>query len=395
MKIIESRSPIKMWTDYVPVEDVAMQQIKNISQLPFIYKHIAIMPDVHYGIGATVGSVIPTKGAIIPAAVGVDIGCGMMAARTSLKAQDLPDNLSKLRSLIEAAIPVGMQQFNDRNLPSEVTEIFDHTTYNKITQKHPKIKIKTNPAHQIGTLGSGNHFIELCLDKEDIVWIMLHSGSRGMGNKIGSYFIERAKQEMEKYHIIEYLPDKDLSYLVEHTALFDDYIEAMEFAQSYAFANRQAMMAIMRRVLGSFFTKEFDFTIEAINCHHNYTTREHHFGQNVWVTRKGAVNASKGKLGIIPGSMGARSFIVRGLGNSESFNSCSHGAGRVMSRNEARKMLTLDQHVADTHGIECRKDIGVLDETPKAYKNIDDVMKSQGDLVEIVYELKQILCVKG
>lgn len=393
MKVIESRRPIKMWTDYVPVEEQAMQQVMNISKMPFIYKHVAIMPDVHYGIGATVGSVIPTKGAIIPAAVGVDIGCGMMAAKTSLTANDLPDNLSGLRSLLEKAIPVGMGKFNEKNIPEPI--LFDHDAYLKITGKHPKIETKLHPIYQLGTLGSGNHFIELCLDKEDSLWIMLHSGSRGVGNRIGTYFIEKAKEEMERYYIADNLPDRDLSYLVEKSDIFDDYIEAMEFAQEYANRNRRTMMRLILWVLTEFFKKWFDSDIEAINCHHNYTTRENHFDQNVWVTRKGAVDASKGKLGIIPGSMGERSFIVRGLGNPESFNSCSHGAGRVMSRTQAKKLVSLEQHLEDTKGVECRKDEGVIDETPKAYKNIEDVMKSQEDLIEIVYELKQILCVKG
>lgn len=395
MKVINSTNLIKMWTDHVPVEDSAMQQIMNISKMPFIYKHIAIMPDVHYGIGATVGSVIPTRGAIIPAAVGVDIGCGMMAAKTSLTSNDLPENLSSLRSLIEEAIPLGMNFFKHDNFPEESTGIFNEEAYKKILEKHPKIQGKIHPHAQIGTLGSGNHFIEVCLDKDNAVWVMLHSGSRGIGNRIGTYFIQKAKEEMEKYFIGEYLPDKDLSYLVEHTELFNDYIYAMEFAQRYANDNRNVMMKIVENILKRFFKKEFTFGVEAINCHHNYTTREHHFGENVWLTRKGAVNAQKGKLGIIPGSMGARSFIVRGLGNEQSFNSCSHGAGRVMSRNKAKELVSLEEHIADTKGVECRKDIDVIDETPKAYKNIDDVMKSQEDLVEIVHELKQILCVKG
>lgn len=387
-----------MWTDYVPVEEQALQQIMNISQMPFIHKHIAIMPDVHYGIGATVGSVIPTKGAIIPAAVGVDIGCGMMAAKTSLTSKDLPDDLSGLRSLIEAEIPVGMNRFQESNLPDISRLYYDQNcskSYDKIIAKHPKIAVNMSPAYQLGTLGSGNHFIELCLDKEDALWIMLHSGSRGVGNRIGTYFISKAKEEMEKYHIDSYLPDKDLSYLVEHTELFDDYIEAMEFSQSYALINRNAMFISVWGILSKFFDRNVEYKEEAINCHHNYTTRENHFGENVWLTRKGAVNASKGKLGIIPGSMGARSFIVRGLGNPESFNSCSHGAGRVMSRTQAKKLVSLEEHIEDTKGVECRKDADVIDETPKAYKNIDDVMRSQEDLVEIVYELKQILCVKG
>lgn len=395
MKIINGKNLIKMWTDYVPVENEAMQQISNISKLPFIYRHIAIMPDVHYGIGATVGSVIPTKGAVIPASVGVDIGCGMLAIETSLNANDLPDNLYELRSSIEAAVPVGMNHFRSANHKNDLDAYLSCTSYNNIISKHPKIKSKTNPAQQLGTLGGGNHFIELCLDKKDSLWIMLHSGSRGIGNRIGTYFIEKAKLEMEKYHISDYLPHKDLSYLVEHTEIFDDYIEAMQFAQDYAHHNRMRIFWAICRVLTKYFDRVIQFKDEAINCHHNYTTKENHFGENVWLTRKGAVDASLGKLGIIPGSMGERSFIVRGLGNKESFNSCSHGAGRVMSRTKAKNLISLDQHIEDTKGVECKKDSSVLDETPKAYKNIDDVMRSQEDLVEIVHELKQILCVKG
>lgn len=391
MQIIDSKVPIKMWSDFVSIEEQALAQIKNVSQMPFVHHHIAIMPDAHYGIGATVGSVIPTTGAVIPAAVGVDIGCGMMAAKTSLTSKDLPERLHALRLLLEEAIPVGFKQYEDERHQ----EFFDHTTYQKILDKHPAIKPNINPVRQIGTLGGGNHFIELCLDTNDSLWVMLHSGSRGVGNRIGTYFIEKAKKEMEKYHIINYLPDKDLAYLVEYTELFDDYIEALNFAQKYAEANRKTMMITIKKVLEGFFAKPFDFSLEAINCHHNYTTKEHHFGKNVWLTRKGAVDASKDKMGIIPGSMGARSFIVRGLGNPQSFNSCSHGAGRVMSRTQAKKAISLEEHLKDTDGVECRKDIDVIDESPKAYKNIDDVMKSQEDLVEIVYELKQILCIKG
>ena len=398
MKVIHSKNLIKMWTDHVPVEEQALEQVMNISKMPFIYRHIAIMPDVHYGIGATVGSVIPTRGAIIPAAVGVDIGCGMVAVKTCIDARELPDNLGDLRSQIESRIPVGMNSYDQDNLPEVSELVFNQQCskhLRKILEKHPKVAPKNNAIWQMGTLGGGNHFIELCLDKDDSLWIMLHSGSRGIGNRIGTYFIEKAKEEMEKYYISEHLPDKDLSYLVENTNLFDDYIEAMEFAQTYAMHNRNSMLIAVWKILCGFFKRTIQYREKSINCHHNYTTRENHFGQNVWVTRKGAVNASKGKLGIIPGSMGARSFIVRGLGNPESFNSCSHGAGRVMSRNEAKKTISIEDHIKDTKGVECRKDIDVIDETPKAYKSIEDVMRSQEDLVEIVYELKQILCVKG
>lgn len=397
----EHSAPIKAWIDHVPIEDVAIQQLKNIAKLPFIFKHIAAMPDVHWGMGATVGSVIATKGAICPAAVGVDIGCGMMAVKTNLMAKDLPDNLHLIRCDIEKAVPHGRTNNGaqgDRGAWNDVPELAGNSwnstfgnRYLTITGRHPKARAH-NTANHLGTLGSGNHFVEICLDNSDSVWIMLHSGSRGLGNKIGMYFIERAQQECEKYFI--QLPDKDLSYLVEGTDLFKDYVEAVELAQEFAYLNRGIMMqntlAAIRKTL-----PHLEVTETAVNCHHNYISRENHFGQNVIVTRKGAVRARKTDLGIIPGSMGAKSFIVRGRGNVESFCSCSHGAGRVMSRNQAKKDISIEQHVADTAGVECRKDIDVVDESPRAYKNIDDVMKSQEDLVEIVATLKQVLCVKG
>ncbi len=389
---------IKLWADKVPVNENAIEQLKNTANMPFIYKHIAVMPDVHYGMGATIGSVIPTIGAIIPAAVGVDIGCGMMAVKTSLSANDLPDSLVSLRSKIEAVVPTGFEKHQGQSkTPAIVTETFSllYDELQEILTKHPTIMHKktiTNAMLQLGTLGGGNHFVEVCLDKDNNVWIMLHSGSRGIGNKIGTYFIEKAKEQMEKYFVK--LEDPNLAYLPEQTELFDDYIKAMEWAQNYATHNRQVMMKnviqVMKNELG-----EFDATCEAINCHHNYTTRENHFGKNVWLTRKGAVRARKGDMGIIPASMGAKSFIVRGKGNQDSFCSCSHGAGRIMSRTQAKKLVNIEEHIKDTQGVECKKDESVLDETPRAYKNIDDVMASQEDLVEIVYELKQVLCVKG
>ncbi len=398
---VEGGHPIKLWTRGVPVDDGARKQLSKAAQMPFIFNHIAVMPDVHVGIGATVGSVIPTKGAIIPAAVGVDIGCGMMAARTSLVASDLPDNLEAIRSAIEAAVPHGRSAGRGRRDtgswgdPQE--EIIDAWTplsarFTRITDKYPRFKNTNNVTH-LGTLGTGNHFIELCLDTEDRVWIMLHSGSRGVGNAIGTQFIELAKQDMRKWHIN--LPDTALAYFPEGTDHFDDYVEAVEWAQDFAMANRKMMMKNVIKALRGQITKPFDAEMEAINCHHNYVNRERHFGQDVLITRKGAVRASKGMMGIIPGSMGAKSFIVRGLGNRESFESCSHGAGRVMSRTQAKKAVSLEEHIEDTKGVECRKDIGVIDETPKAYKPIEAVMAAQDDLVEIVHTLKQIVCVKG
>ncbi|WP_430427957.1 RtcB family protein [Parasphingorhabdus sp.] len=398
---VEGGHPIKMWTRGVPVDDGARAQLSKAAQMPFIFKHMAAMPDVHIGIGATIGSVIPTKGAVIPAAVGVDIGCGMMAAQTSLMASDLPDNLEAIRTAIEAAVPHGRSVGRGRrdkgswgDPTNEITDAWAPLSarFNRITDKYPRFKNTNNIAH-LGTLGTGNHFIELCLDTEDRVWMMLHSGSRGVGNAIGSQFIELAKKDMRKWHIN--LPDQNLAYFPEGTDHFDDYVEAVGWAQDFAAANRQMMMKNVIKALRSQIAKPFDAEMEAINCHHNYVNRERHFGEDILVTRKGAVRASKGMMGIIPGSMGAKSFIVRGLGNRESFESCSHGAGRVMSRTEAKKAVTLEEHIEDTKGVECRKDIGVLDETPKAYKPIEAVMAAQDDLVEIVHTLKQVVCVKG
>lgn len=398
------RVPVRMWTRGVPVEAEAEKQLANVSQMPFVFKHVAAMPDVHFGMGATVGSVIATKGAIIPAAVGVDIGCGMIAVKTDLKANDLPDNLKDLRHAIESAVPHGRTNNGapgDRgawhDIPQDNKDAWQDLfpRYRTIVANHPKIEPRTNPNHHLGTLGTGNHFVEVCLDTEQSVWIMLHSGSRGVGNKIGTYFIERAKEEMRKYHIMEFLPDQDLAYLPEHTELFDEYVNAVEWAQDFAAYNRVLMMkatlAAMENVLG----RKVEVQEKAINCHHNYVSREHHFGENVLVTRKGAVRAREGDLGIIPGSMGAKSFIVRGKGNPMSFCSCSHGAGRKMSRTQAKKLYSIEDHIKATEGVECRKDADVLDETPAAYKSIDAVMAAQADLVEIVHTLKQVLCVKG
>jgi len=398
---VEGGVPIKMWTRGVPVEEGARAQLARAAQMPFVFKHVAVMPDVHIGIGATVGSVIPTKGAVIPAAVGVDIGCGMMAARTSLVASDLPDNLEAIRSAIEQAVPhgrsVGRGQRDHGSWGSPPPAIVEAWAtlvqrFDRLTDKHPRLKNTNNLVH-LGTLGTGNHFIELCLDEEQRVWVMLHSGSRGVGNAIGTFFIELAKQDMRKWHIN--LPDEDLAYFPEGTDHFDDYVEAVGWAQDFAALNRRMMMTNVIRALRGQIAKPFDAEMEAVNCHHNYVQRENHFGENVLVTRKGAVRAAKGVMGIIPGSMGAKSFIVRGLGNPESFDSCSHGAGRVMSRTAAKKLVTLDEHIADTAGVECRKDEGVIDETPKAYKPIEAVMAAQADLVEIVHTLKQVVCVKG
>lgn len=397
------RLPIKAWTRGVQVEDAAKQQLLNLSNMPFIHKHIAAMPDVHWGMGATVGSVIATKGAIIPAAVGVDIGCGMAAQRTTLTASDLPDNLHALRSAIEARIPHGRTNNGapgDRGAWGDVPQghyarLQPHLdSLQAIIGKHKKLeRAATRAAHHAGTLGTGNHFVEICLDEEQRVWIMLHSGSRGIGNAIGSYFIEAAKKDMERWFIN--LPDQDLAYIPDGSPLFKDYFDAVNWAQGFARTNRDIMMDAALAALYESVPKTFTCDCEAVNCHHNYISWERHFGDNVMITRKGAVDAHKGVMGIIPGSMGAKSFIVRGKGNREAFCSCSHGAGRAMSRNEARKRFTLEDHAAATEGVECRKDEEVIDETPAAYKSIDAVMAAQSDLVEVVHTLKQVVCVKG
>lgn len=389
---------IKHWTKGVEVDEAAMNQLRNISQMPFVFKHVAAMPDVHLGKGATVGSVIATKGAIIPAAVGVDIGCGMVAAKTNLCANQLPDSLKAIRADIEKVIPLGAggqhkySPFMGAAWNKTIIEFGER--FDKITNKHPKITPKAADKWvlQMGSLGSGNHFIEICLDTSNNVWIMLHSGSRGIGNIIGSYFITKAKEEMAKMFIN--LPDRDLAYLVEDTEIFDDYMEGVAWAQEYAAMNRMGMMNLVEKALRRHFPK-LSLTTEAINCHHNYVKKENHFGSNVWVTRKGAVQARKGTLGIIPGSMGAKSYIVEGLGNPDSFHSCSHGAGRVMSRGEAKRRITMDEHRTAMKGIEARLDKDVIDESPAAYKNIDRVMEAQKDLVKIRYTLRQILNVKG
>lgn len=393
--------PIKRWTRGVPVEPEAIAQLEKIAQLPFIHRWVAAMPDVHLGIGATVGSVVPTVGAVVPAAVGVDIGCGMMAVETSLTARDLPDNLHAIRSAIEQAVPHGRTPSRGRDRgawgepPAPVRAAWKQLAgrFDRVVQKHAKIGDANTDVH-LGTLGTGNHFIEVCLDERDHVWFMLHSGSRGVGNRIGSYFIALAKEEMKRWFVN--LPDQNLAYLSEGSRHFDDYVEAVSWAQDFAQVNRDLMMqAVIRAVAGSKGIPAFSAELMAVNCHHNYVAREHHYGKDVLVTRKGAVRAGVGELGIIPGSMGTRSYIVRGKGNPESFHSCSHGAGRAMSRTEARKRFTVEDHKRATAGIECRKDEDVIDETPAAYKSIDAVMEAQKDLVDVVHTLRQVVCVKG
>jgi len=391
--------PLKMWTQGVPVEDSAKRQLQNAARLPIVFKHIAAMPDVHFGIGATVGSVIPTVKAIIPAAVGVDIGCGMMACKTTLTAEDLPDNLGPLRAAIERAVPHGRKPGNRdpgawQKTPGSVNTAWAQLEpeFTELCRDYPKIA-KTNHLQHLGTLGSGNHFIEVCLDEAGAVWFMLHSGSRGVGNFIGTMFIELAKQDALRHQAN--LPDRDLAYFEEGSRYFGDYVRAVGWAQKFAATNREVMMKRVIEAAKTVIHKNFQSHIEAVNCHHNYVQKETHFGQEVYLTRKGAVSAKAGQLGIIPGSMGARSYIVRGKGNADSFESCSHGAGRVMSRGDAKRAFTLADHRAATEGVECRKDKDVLDETPAAYKDIDAVMAAQRELVEVVHTLKQVVCVKG
>jgi tRNA-splicing ligase RtcB len=385
--------PVKTWTRGVPMEPAALEQLGRVAKLPFIHQWVAAMPDVHVGIGATVGSVIATTKAVIPAAVGVDIGCGMMALETSLRASDLPDDLRALRSAIEDHVPVGRAAHRDPTPAGAIAWTELGPRWEAIIAKHPLVR-KKEIAHQLGTLGGGNHFIELCLDERDHVWVMLHSGSRGLGNRVGQYFIELAKADAKTWLLS--LPDIDLAYFPEGTSHFTDYVEAVSFAQDYAMQNRALMMQqVLAGLVKSAKLPTFTTGEQAINCHHNYVAREHHYGKDVFVTRKGAVRARLGDLGIIPGSMGAKSFLVRGKGNPESFCSCSHGAGRVMSRTAARKQFSAKDHAAATLGIECRKDEGVLDETPGAYKPIEAVMAAQADLVEIAHTLRQVVCVKG
>lgn len=399
--------PIKCWTDGVELEDAARQQLLNVASLPFIHRHVAVMPDVHWGMGATVGSVIPTRGAIVPAAVGVDIGCGMIYQRTTLTANDLTDNLKAVREAIERRIPHGRTNNGGagdwgawHDVPADVALVWTLVLvegYAWLKSSFPKIVDRDkNNVHHLGTLGTGNHFVEVTLDEEQRVGVLLHSGSRGIGNAIGRYFIERAKEEMARWFVS--VPDDDLAYLPEGTPVFDDYMRAVAWAQAYARENRALMLNFALRGLALALDRplaEVESDEVAVSCHHNYVARETHFGDTVWLTRKGAVSAKPGELGIIPGSMGARSYIVRGKGNPESFMSCSHGAGRRMSRGEAKRRFTLADHEAATAGVECRKDADVIDETPGAYKSIDAVMAAQADLVEIVHALKGIVCVKG
>ena len=401
------RVPIRMWTDPTQVEDAAMQQLRNTSGLPWIHG-LAVMPDVHYGKGATVGSVIAMRDAISPAAVGVDIGCGMAAVRTSLVAADLPDGLGPLRSQIEKAIPVGFGAHRAavdvrqlRDLPADASTGWD-TFWKGFDELDPAVAHRRDKAGvQLGTLGGGNHFVEVCLetgpDGEPIddapVWLMLHSGSRGIGNELAQAHIERARSLPHNAG----LPDRDLAVFVAHTPQMAAYRRDLFWAQEYAHRNRAVMLALLQGVVRkSFAARRPPVTFGApISCHHNYVAEEVHDGVDVLVTRKGAIRAGTGDLGIIPGSMGTGSYIVRGLGNPASYCSASHGAGRRMSRNSARKRFTTDDLAAQTAGVECRKDSGVVDEIPAAYKDVREVVAAQTDLVEVVSRLRQVVCVKG
>jgi tRNA-splicing ligase RtcB (3'-phosphate/5'-hydroxy nucleic acid ligase) len=399
---VEGGVPIKAWVRGVPFDERAREQLLNVARLPFVHRWVAAMPDVHWGIGATIGSVIPTVGAIVPAAVGVDIGCGMTAVRTTLGAGDLPAHLQGMRAAIERAIPHGRtvkrggrDKGSWHDVPARNASAWTELqpTFERLVEKHPALG-RSNSVEHLGTLGTGNHFIEVCLDEAEHVWFLLHSGSRGVGNKIGTYFIELAKKDMQG--VLGELPDQDLAYLPEGCPHFDDYVEAVEWAQRFARTNRALMMhSLAEAVRGVQGIPAFRADVLAVDCHHNYVAREEHFGREVFLTRKGAVRAGAGELGIIPGSMGAQSYIVRGKGNPESYHSCSHGAGRVMSRTQAKASYSLEQHAEATRHVECRKDSAVIDETPMAYKPIDQVMAAQADLVEVVHTLRQVLCVKG
>ena len=398
-KELKSRIPIKIWTDDIDYKSI--DQLKDTAQVPFIGPHISVMPDVHWGLGATIGSVIPTTKAIIPAAVGVDIGCGMVAVQTSLTTKSLPDSLKRTRSEIEAHVPVGFNfHKEDDNERDKVARTLSNG-YERILEDVKKLdpsvikrtKVFNNKwTFQLGTLGGGNHFIELCKDENEDVWIMLHSGSRGIGNQIAQIYIKQAKRQMDIRQ--DRAPNKDLSWLVEEDEGFDEYIHGVNWCQEYAYKNRQEILRLtieaLRKVLPPFYLKK-----KAINCHHNYVTKEFHYRQYLYLTRKGAISAQEDELGIIPGSMGAKSFIVKGKGNKESFHSASHGAGRVMSRTQAKEKFNTNNLRVQTKGIECRKDKGVIDEIPAAYKDIDKVIEHQSDLIKVVHTLNQLVCVKG
>ena len=393
---------IKHWTNGVQFEDGAKTQVRYMAQVPCV-AGIAIMPDVHSGIGSTIGSVVATRKAIIPACVGVDLGCGIFALKTSLTSHQVSENGKDMFEALSKYVPFGggkgketgnWECSKEFKTPENVKQAFAELEpeYRKLIEKNGQVSSR-NAATQLGTGGSGNHFMEVCLDEADAVWLMLHSGSRGAGNRIGAFFIETAKKEMDRLGVV--LPSRDLAYLQEGTEHFNDYVEAVAWAQKYALVNRQLMMENALRALSRELKMKFEVVDGAVNIHHNYVQLENHFDEEVWITRKGAVSAESGRLGVIPGSMGAKSFITRGKGCAESYNSCSHGAGRVMSRSAARDTITHDQHIEDTKGVFCDKSRDVIDESPRAYKDIDAVMAAQDDLVEVLHTLKQIVCIKG
>jgi tRNA-splicing ligase RtcB len=392
----------RLWTGDLELEPEALEQIRQVSELPILAGPVAVMPDVHLGKGATVGTVIPTRAAIVPAAVGVDIGCGMLAVKTDLMARGLPESLDRVRARIERDVPVGFH-FHREPLEPEGSRAAGELRrrMRNLESRHAKLRILSRVGRfdaarmwrQLGSLGGGNHFIEMCLDTDRAVWIMLHSGSRNVGKTIGETAMEMAKRHAERMD--RALPNRDLAWLDEGSPEFEAYVEGLSWAQEYAALNRDLMLDLVHRALEKALNREIRFLGEVTNCHHNYARLEEHFGERVWVTRKGAVSARAGELGIVPGSMGARSFIVRGKGNAAAYCSCAHGAGRVMSRSRAKKLFSCEDLARQTEGIECRKDPGVIDEIPAAYKDIDRVMAAQADLVEVVATLKQVLCVKG
>jgi len=394
---------VLFWTADMPVEDAALDQLRRLSELPILAGPIAVMPDVHMGKGATVGSVIPTLHAVIPSAVGVDIGCGMVAVQTGLHSRDLPDSLAALRVGIEKAVPVGFAchaQPLNIGADSAVASVLQQR-YDQLMGSFGALALFTDLGYfdakrmtqQVGTLGGGNHFIEVCLDEEQRVWLMLHSGSRNVGKTIGEAAMEAAKAHVAGLDIT--LADRDLAWLPDDSVAFAQYTHALAWAQDYARLNRDVMLHLVIRATESVLGRSLSITQEAVNCHHNYLSQESFGGRSVWVTRKGAVSARAGQLGIIPGSMGAKSFIVCGKGHEAAYCSCSHGAGRKMSRAAAKRYFTAEDLAQQTAGVECRKDDEVVDEIPGAYKDIDEVMAAQSDLVEVRHTLKQVLCVKG
>lgn len=382
-------APVLSWANH-DLGHAETAMAKNVASLPFVYKHVALMPDVHLGKGALVGSVVATQDAIIPAAVGVDIGCGMGAIKLPFKADRLEGKLKKIRQDIEAAIPVGFDQNKDVE-----TTVYNWQGWQAFKDLHPGVQhLEKKALRQMGSLGGGNHFLEVCLDEEENVWLMLHSGSRNIGNMLAQNHIKTAR-DLAKLSQTK-LPDPDLAYFVAQTPEFDRYWHDLQWAQNYARTNREVMMARFKRILEQHLAGGKAIKpLLSVNCHHNYAEQETHYGESVYVTRKGAVRARTEDYGIIPGSMGAKSYIVKGKGCEVSYCSCSHGAGRAMSRTKAKKAFTLDDLIAQTQGVECRKDSGVLDEIPGAYKPIEAVMASQADLVEVVATLKQVVCVKG